>query len=372
MGGHEVEAMLYPASARRSVRPPPHPSLVSEPRHQIILVHGRSTKPAAAEKRRLVRTALVHGVGRASPEAAECIISGEVAFTLAYYGDLSNRVLNRKPNRWLTSFDPEHDWAPCEPSGYYDAAMARSLARPTHAFTADDYARVLAEKKDRRYVDEVAAIASRIATPMKLGRILVRHSAPDSNAYFTEPDVADAIRARVEKPLLQALHAGRNVCLIGHSMGCVVAYDALWRLSRSEEFASDLGPKPPRVNLWLTLGNPLGEPGVRANLLDAALPEDDRFPRRILHNWINLSAEDDYIAHDKTVADDYREMLDRGYLHRLVDRPALYNFWTQSGYSNPHKLYGYLDNPFVGAEIARWILGEKVVPEDAASLWAVS
>ena len=349
--------------------------IASSARHQIILVHGRSTKPAAAEKRRLVRTALVHGVGRASREAAARILSGEVAFTLAYYGDLSNRVMNRKPNKWLTSIDPEHGWGPCEPTGYYDAAMARSLARPTHAFTADDYVQTLAEKRDRRFVDEIASIASRIAGPMGLGSVLVRHSSPDSNAYFTEPEVGDAIRRRVEVPLLRALRAGRNVCLIGHSMGCVVAYDALWRLSRCDEFrhelASHAGP-PPRVTLWLTLGNPLGEPGVRANLLDATLPEDDRFPRRILHNWINLSAEDDYIAHDKTVADDYREMLDRGYLHRLVDRPAIYNFWTQSGLSNPHKLYGYLDNPFVGAEIARWILGEKAIPEEAAALWAVS
>ena len=130
-------------------------------------------------------------------------------------------------------------------------------------------------------------------------------------------------------------------------------------LSRRAEFLDLLGEQPHRVDLWLTLGNPLGEPGVRANLLDAALDSDSRFPRHILHNWINLSAEDDYIAHDKTVADDYREMLDRGYLHRLVDRPPIYNFWSNSGRSNPHKLYGYLDNPLVGAELARWILGRK-------------
>ena len=314
-----------------------------------------------------MQTALVHGVGRASHLAAQQLIRGEVSFDLAYYGDLSNRVLHRKPNRWLTSIDAEHGWGPCEPGGYYDASMARSLARPSHAFTRDDYDQLLASEKDRRYVDEVAAIASRIAGPLGLNKILVQHSSPDSNAYFSEPEVGAAMRERVERPLLRALKARRDICLIGHSMGCVVAYDALWRLSRSPEFIA-LGSDPPRVQLWLTLGNPLGEPGVRANLLDATEPESRRFPRRILRNWINLSAEDDYIAHDKTVADDYREMLDYGYLHRLVDRPALYNFWTQSGQSNPHKLYGYLDNPHVGAELARWILGERVDLDPSQSM----
>jgi len=326
-----------------------------EPRHQIILVHGRSTKPSAIEKRRLVRTALVHGVERASPQAAQKIVSGEVSVSLAYYGDISNRVLNRKPNRWLTSIDAEHQWGACEPNGYYDAAIARSLARPSSAFGEDDYQQILAKEQDQRYVDEIASIASRIAGPLGLGKVLVRHSAPDSNAYFTEPEIGAAIRARVMKPLLRALRARRNICLIGHSMGCVVAYDALWMISRLPEFADRFGPTLPRVQLWLTLGNPLGEPGVRANLVDANEPESRRFPRNILHNWINLSAEDDYIAHDKTVADDYREMLDRDYLHRLVARPKLFNHWVQSGKSNPHKLYGYLDHPAVGEEIARWI-----------------
>ena len=302
-----------------------------EPRRQIILVHGRSSKPAAAEKRRLVRTAMIHGIRRNSEKAAKALESGAVAFSLAYYGDISNRVLARKGNRWLSSHDPEHGWGPCEPDGYYDASLARSLARPTNAFGVDEYSRLLSERKDARLVDEIAAVASRIANPLGLGQILVRHSSPDSGAYFMEPEIGEAIRARVEAPLLRALRAGRRVCLIGHSMGCVVAYDALWRLSRRPEFLELLGQMPHRVDLWLTLGNPLGEPGVRANLLDAALEPDERFPRNILRTWINLSAEDDYIAHDKTVADDYREMLDRRYLHRLVDRPPIYNFWTNAG-----------------------------------------
>ncbi|MEZ6002857.1 MAG: hypothetical protein R3F33_01610 [Planctomycetota bacterium] len=337
---------------------------MSEPRRQIILVHGRSTKPSAHEKRRLVRIALRNGVRRTSEEAFGLLRDGQVSVTLAYYGDISNRVIARKGSDFLTAHDPEHDWAPCEPDGYYDAAMARSMSRPTRAFTAEDYGLLLKQERDARLVDEVAAIASRLAGVLGLNEVLVRHSSPDSLAYFTEPEIGEAIRERVATPILDALRAGRQICLICHSMGCVVAYDVLWRISRMPEYQLAADPPPALVDLWLTLGNPLGEPGVRANLLDAKELPDDRFPRRILHNWINLSAEDDYIAHDKTVADDYREMLELGYLHRLVDRPPIYNFWVQGKRSNPHKLYGYLDHPAVGGEIARWILGQKPTDPD--------
>jgi hypothetical protein len=327
----------------------------------IILVHGRSTKPGGAEHRRLVLRALSNGLLRASRSAHRSLDRSEVSFSLAYFGDINNRILKDSQRKWLTSKDPENDWAPCEPDHYYDASMDASLSRPSEAFTASDYAQLLHEEKDLRYVDEIASIASRIARPLGLNRLLVRHSSPDLGAYFSDPKIGDSIRDRVRKPLMRALRAGQRICLIAHSMGCVVTYDALWRISREPEFKQLHAETGCVVELLLTLGNPLGEPGVRANLLDAGLPPKDQFPKGILHNWINLAADDDYIAHDKTIADDYREMLDHGYLHRIIDRPPIFNFWVNEHRSNPHKLYGYLDHPIVGAEIARWILGHRPV-----------
>ncbi len=327
----------------------------------IILVHGRSTKPSGAEKRRLVKRALFHGVQRSSLSGHEALETGQVSFALAYYGDINNGILQEGQGRWLAAKDPEHNWGSCEPDGYYDRSMSASLARLSVDFGAKAYAKLLREEKDLRLVDEIASIASHIASPLGLSGFLVRHSSPDLGAYFADPAIGEGIRDRVRKPLMDALRAGRRICLIAHSMGCLVAYDTLWQISRDPEFRRLREETGCEVELFLTLGNPLGEPGVRANLLDAKLSASEHFPRGILHNWINLSAEDDYIAHDKTVADDYRDMLDHGHLHRIIDRPAIHNFWVHEGRSNPHKLYGYLDHPIVGAEIARWILGRKPV-----------
>ncbi len=325
----------------------------------IILVHGRSTKPSAREKRRLVYAALCHGVGRVSSAALDTFHRSDVSFSLAYFGDINNQILGKSHGALLTENDPEHNWTACEPDGYYDASMEASFARSSQAFSEKHYEQLLKDKTNRRYVDELAAIASRIAQPLGLSGLLVRHSSPDLGAYFADPEIGKRVRDRVRTPLLKALRAGHRICLIAHSMGCLVTYDTLWQLSRDPEFQELHSETGCVVELLLTLGNPLGEPGVRANLLDSQLSPSQHFPRGILHNWINLSAEDDYIAHDKTVADDYRDMLKHGYLHRIIDRPSIFNFWVHEHHSNPHKLYGYLDHPVVGSEVARWVLGHK-------------
>ncbi|MCA9003294.1 MAG: hypothetical protein KDB61_15330, partial [Planctomycetes bacterium] len=271
--------------------------------------------------------------------------------------DINNRVLAKSQKHWLLAKDPEHKWGPCEPDGYFDAPMEAQFQRPNQAFRAEDYAVVLREEKDNRYVDEIASIASRVAKPLGLNKFLVRHSSPDLAAYFSDPVIGEGIRERVRKPLMEALRSHRRICLIAHSMGCLVAYDTLWQISREAEFQELQKSSDTRVELLLTLGNPLSEPGVRANLLDANVPREEHYPQHIIKDWINLSAEDDYIAHDKTVADDYADMADQGFVDRIEDRPPIHNFWVHEHKSNPHKLYGYLDHPAVAAEIATWILG---------------
>jgi hypothetical protein len=41
---------------------------------------------------------------------------------------------------------------------------------------------------------------------------------------------------------------------------------------------------------------------------------------------------------------------------KIRDLPKIYNFWVGSDGANPHKFYGYLDNPTVAKQIAGWIL----------------
>ena len=137
----------------------------------------------------------------------------------------------------------------------------------------------------------------------------------------------------------------------------MVAYDVLWKFSRLREYA-DIQASGNRVTKWITLGCPLGEAGVQANLRDARehVHEDctDKHPQTIIKDWVNIAAHDDFIAHDATMKDDFSDMLKFGQLESIKDK-KMYNCFAMNGRANPHKFYGYLVNPIVAREIVQWM-----------------
>lgn len=91
----------------------------------LIVIHGRSTKPSAREKKRVVTRALRNGLGRVDPAAPARVgrQSGadRVKYSFIYYGDISNHlILERNPDKIerLSGRDPDHDNEPCEPDGF--------------------------------------------------------------------------------------------------------------------------------------------------------------------------------------------------------------------------------------------------------------
>ena len=323
----------------------------------IILVHGRATKPSEKEKRRLVRSTLLHGLERTSPEAAKAIRDKRVRFSLAYYGDISNSVLlsdNKKARVELAGRDPDHNDAPCELSGSYDADLKTLFARAS--FTKAAYKKFLGQVKDNRLRDDMAGALSGFLNLVGLSEKIIREATPDMAAYLTRYEVGSAIRQRLQMHLEPSLRRGEDVCLVSHSMGCIVSYDVLWKFSRMSEYENI---RERKVSRWITLGNPLGEPGVQENLYDAKVDDSGRFPTNVEH-WSNIAAFDDFVAHDADMRDDFKAMLTgtgQGPLVKSIKDSRMYNFWAGNSGSNPHKLYGYLDNPKVAKEIARWIQG---------------
>ncbi len=329
---------------------------MADKKKHLILIHGRSTKPSEAAKRRMVTRALTHGLDRADPSgaAAKAIEEGKVKFSFVYYGDIANQRMlekDRSLKRRLTATDPKHK-TPCEPAERYKKPLDALLAQPRHTKAA--YEALLDEVRDRRWMDEAAAAISWVASLTGLSDDVIRRATADMGAYLMERRVGSAIRQRLQRPLAKALKDGDDVCLVSHSMGCIVSYDVLWKFSQMSEY-QDIQASGNRVALWLTLGNPLGEPGVRRNLYDADEREDGRFPREIVDRWLNISARDDFVAHDAQIADDFREMKQMKYLREIKDLDEVYTFWVGEHGTNPHKLYGYLDNPVVARQILRWM-----------------
>lgn len=332
----------------------------------MILIHGRSTKPSASAHRKLIRAALLNGLRRVDHVAADKVLSGEIHLAFAYYGDLNNRLLLEDDGDIIKELvahnDEIYNLAPCLAAG----PLARGIdrLRAVEAHDAANYARFLAQYDDNRWFDEIADAVSAVASVTGLSEHVVKWATADMSQYLMTRQVGSEVRQRLQMHLKPALEQKADICLVSHSMGCIVAYDVLWKYSRMSEYRQ-LQNVDAKVSLWLTLGCPLGEPGVRDNLYDAAERGADRFPKHIIGEWVNMAAEDDFVAHDGTMENDFREMVRLGYVRSIKDY-KMFNFWQENGELNPHNFYGYLDNPSVAREIAGWINGARdALPGDS-------
>ncbi len=191
------------------------------------------------------------------------------------------------------------------------------------------------------FIDTFPFLTSLVANPN------LKITLQETLRYFrNEHGIASRIRRMVIDSLTTAWNEDSRVLLIGHSLGSVIAYDALWELSRR------LG-NTNQVDLFLTMGSPLGLNFVRKRLLGAQYRGAMRYPGNI-RRWKNLSAVGELTALDRTFADDFSEMVELGLVERIEDQVDLLNFFRGPDGLNVHKCYGYLINERVGAVIAEW------------------
>jgi hypothetical protein len=317
----------------------------------LIIIHGRSTKPPEEEKRRLTMTALLAGLRRVNVEAAEAIEQSTVKVSFVYYGDINNRIIvNADPRQKERMVPIDGNWY--KQPGSYDTDLQRLLDRPTDRHTEGDYRQLLREVRDLRFVDDLVRLASPALNLFGLNMKVLRRLFPDMAAYLTSRVIGSEIRQRLQEPLYQAFKADDDVALVAHSMGAYVSYDVLWKFSRMSEY-KEIHDK--KLSLWITIGSPLGEPGIIENLYDADEPEDGKYPTNILR-WTNISAVDDFIAADFTIADDFNEMKRKGLIGDITDTAPIYNFWVDSDGSNPHKFYGYLNHSVFAEHLNQWVM----------------
>ncbi|MEE4298867.1 MAG: hypothetical protein V2J24_05435 [Pseudomonadales bacterium] len=300
---------------------------------RLLLVHGHGHKPPAGELENLWRMALGHGLERDHGRKLGKL--ADIRVSLAYYGDLT-RGLRRHARAGL---DEELDIA--------DRYLAfRELAgrASSKEFRSHHYHRMRGRSSRGKLAMHLAAP---IARGLGLDDALLARVSPELARYRSDAAFADAVRARVLEVLEPALADGEDVFLLTHCMGSVVAYDCLWLLSRGERALRN------KVGVLVTLGSPLASDAVRTGLLGAERDLDERYPTNI-ESWFNIAAEDDYVCHDATVANDFAPMIGRRGISRLEDI-GIFNFARRYGRSNPHNSLGYLVHPHTVRLLAEWL-----------------
>ena len=300
----------------------------------ILLIHGRNYKPPGETLEQLWTDAIRHGLTRDRPDAVAALDAADVR--VAYYGDISADWLRRQPT--VRPFDVDADIADRVAS----LDRLKSLRR-------DDFRRT-AYLRMRGRSGLYEAIADALERPLRwlgAGDRAAQSYAPELAEYWTDAEFGRTLRTRVVGFVREAMERGGPVAIVAHSLGALIAYDLCWMLSHDPELAYAGWNRD--VDLLLTLGGPLGNATIRANLKGNNDPLRARYPTNICR-WHNVAAEDDIIAHDEDLANDFGAMQPRPRDHRI------YNPSIRRGVVNPHYIGGYLMNPVVVDLLAGWLL----------------
>ena len=307
-------------------------------RRSILIVHGCDFKPPEKIFMDDTSTALLEGVRRDYPDHVEAF--GKVGLELAYYGDLGNAYLRSRGRHYDEQLD----------IGDRRNAL-ESLKKITQRkkFGLQQYDKL----RGKSAVPEaIADMASPFFGMLGLTMLLVSSVAKDFAVYLRgNTDFTEQVRARVRDKLCELLRRGDKVMLMSHGSGGAVAYDVLWQLSHDERFKDEFSSS--KIDVFLTMGSPISDNWIRKRLLGAGRRSTERFPTNII-TWENVSAEDDYFCHDKTVANDLKAMM-REHVISTINDYRVYNHAMRYGKSNPHCSLGYFIHPRVAKIVVDWI-----------------
>lgn len=313
-----------------------------KPGHTLVYVHCRGFKPEAAEFGELCRNAIRQGLKRDRPGSVSAFDS--VRQEMTYYGDLTRDVLTETGKQYDEALDL-HDRK--------NALAELKAIEKAKKFTLARYDRVPGKTSLKEFA---ADVASPLLQTVGLSALAIRKLVPELSFYWNpEHSYGPALINRVASRLRSAMLRGDNIMVVSHGIGSIAVYDALWHLSHDPQ--RQVEGAAGKVESWVTLGSPLGNETIRRKLAGAKEKGAKRYPGNII-SWDNVAAEDDYMSHDKTVADDFRPMLKSRLVSRINDH-KVYNLALRYGRSNPHSSVGYLIHPRTVDLISAWLPKRK-------------
>lgn len=289
----------------------------------IFYLPGKNPKPEEKPHRELIWCALLEGVRRADRSAATLLQDNFSRFHLIGWNYVYYHIYK--------DITPDVPWV--------DAVIHK------HGPTEQD---MLEAHSWNMWLHHYAlTFADHIPLVRRLLPEAVRSTASEIDRYFNNTDnLAVQVRELVKRELRPMLDNHDEVLLVAHSLGTVIAYDALWELTHQEGLKGKLD--------FLTIGSPMGLHYIERHLLGQNGNGEKSYPA-LIHRWVNISAEGDVVAFNQHFSECFHEMLDRGLVDSIEDHcHGIYNFFRSDAGLNCHRSYGYLVNPAVGSVIADW------------------
>ena len=321
---------------------------------RIIMIHGLASKPPEDELHRLW---------------VKCLIEN-----IHIDNKLIANQLNDNPQIFVSTY-----WANATPHHIEDdKAYVRKLKNQVDK-VIDERKKIknefhvgVGEKVSSFFKERGQDVVKLLAGALTVKDDVMKAFLHETYLYDEDQYIADKIRKPLEVALASALDDACDVALLSHSMGSFVAYDVLWRFShRSLPEYKKYSHK--KVQMFVTMGSPLGEPTVR-DLLFSRFHKNKgvrEFPGNI-ERWHNYACLGDVVSHyndfEKIFFNDMRKIgiLAKTPKYRSIDYVNLHNPFevvTHSGNKNsekrnPHESYGYLVQPRLGTWLADFLRGD--------------
>lgn len=288
----------------------------------VLYIPGLKPKPDATAHRQELLRCLLAGIRRVDEAVAREIESTDafalVGWTFDFYGERRKLAL--------------------------DLPDIESLLKKDAASEADIVTATSWRRRFLRWLFNVADYLPFIIPKVATEEVQVHLQ--DFFRYVRDVDGAgEAAREKLKSALRHAARAHRPVLLLAHSMGSVIAFDALWQLSRREDAVV-------RVDLFVTMGSPLGQRVVQRHLLGAGESGAARYPCNIAR-WVNIAAVGELTAIDRRLRNDFAQMIALGLVPAIEDH-EVFNYYRMHGTLNVHAEYGYLVNETTAGFVIDW------------------
>jgi len=289
----------------------------------IIGIHGLGNKPPKNLLSTWWNESIEEGLTK------ENHLHAQIDFELVYWADIFNKMplLPEAEGGSDALFDkekyyPESSTVLQEPSG---------LRKKAADFLEKYY--------EKFVVDSIVSMEYPALT-----ELMIHYNMKELEAYYSNEDfyyqgekrlIKDVMIERLASVLEK--NKSKQIMLIAHSMGSLIAYDTLLRYEGKV-----------CIDTCMTIGSPLGHKYVVQKTLASREGSGGlRVPENIETRWYNLNDRDDKIALVPQLAALYKPNA-KGV---SVKDSFVKNMYAVSGMKNPHKSYGYLRTPEVAAAI---------------------